>query len=79
MLVIYGTKKKLKVDKDLGMTTCSNCGHSVKASLAHEGGYHHIYYIPIFPYLNGAKIIACPNCGIMKVLTKDEYNTYKNN
>lgn len=78
MLVVYGTKRKIKIDKELGPMTCTNCGHNVNASLAHEAGYHHIYYIPIFPYLGGADIIACPNCGIMRVLDREEFLSIKN-
>lgn len=74
--VIYGTRRKIKIDKSLGVQICPNCGHNVEMSLAHESGYHHVYYIPVFPYI-GWKIKACPNCGIAEKLTKEEFNTIK--
>lgn len=77
MTVIYGTKTKVKIDKELGMMTCTNCGHEVNAAVAHEAGYHHVYYVPLFPYLGGAKMILCPCCGIMKVLSKEEFKAQK--
>lgn len=77
MMVVYGTRKKLKNIKSLGRMRCTNCGHEVEASLAREGGYFHICYIPVFPHL-GYKIILCPHCGIMKKLTNEEFKEMKN-
>lgn len=76
MLVVYGTKKKVKRIKPIGTQVCENCGHTIDAELAREGGYHHIYYIPVFPY-SGYKFILCPNCGISKKLTGAEYKELK--
>lgn len=77
MYVVYGTRTKLKTVKNLGPTTCTNCGHNVQATLNKEGGYHHIYYIPVFPNVGGWKFIGCPNCGIAKKLTGAEYKELK--
>lgn len=78
MIVVYGTKRKVKKIKPLGVQNCPNCGHKIEAELAKEGGYFHIYYIPVFPYLGGYKFISCPCCGISKVLTGDEFKQLKN-
>ena len=78
MIIVYGTRKKLKKIKDLGPTTCTNCGHNVMATLNKEGGYCHLCYIPVFPYTMGYKFIGCPNCGIAKKLTGAEYKELKN-
>ena len=77
MMVVYGTRKKLKNIKPLGRMRCTNCGHEVDASLAKEGGYFHICFIPVFPHL-GYKMILCPCCGIMKKLTNEELKELKN-
>ena len=77
MMVVYGTRKKLKNIKPLCRMMCTNCGHEVDASLAKEGGYFHICFIPVFPHL-GYKMILCPCCGIMKKLTNEEFKELKN-
>ena len=79
MIIYYGVKKKLKLVSDLGEMNCTNCGHRIGASLAKEGGYVHVFFIPVFPILNGYKIIRCPYCGIMKKLTGAEYAELKKN
>ena len=78
MMVVDGTKKKLKTVKKLGRMRCTNCGHDVEASLTKEAGYFDICFIPVFPHL-GYKIILCPNCGIMKKLTNEEFKELKDN
>lgn len=75
-VIYYGTKKKIHIDKALGVQTCPNCGHQVEMSLAHESGYFHIYWIPLFP-LGGWKIKACPVCGVAQKLTSEEFKTLK--
>ncbi|MBR3518071.1 MAG: zinc-ribbon domain-containing protein [Lachnospiraceae bacterium] len=77
MIIYYGTKKKLKPVSDLGEMTCTNCGHRIGATLAKEGGYFHIFFIPVFPLLTGYKFIYCPYCGIMKKLTNAEFKELK--
>ena len=77
MLIVYGVRKKLKTIRDLGTQECPNCGHTVKAQLMREGGYEHVYYIPVFPYF-GTKFISCPCCGIGKKLTGAEFKALKN-
>lgn len=79
MIIYYGVKKKLKQERHLGKMRCTNCGHEVEASLAKEGGYVHIFFIPVFPVLTGYKMIFCPCCGIMKKLTSAEYKEMKKN
>ena len=78
MIIYYGEKKKLKHIRELGKMRCTNCGHEVEASLAKEGGYIHVFFIPVFPSLGGYKIIFCPNCGIMKKLSSEEFKNLKN-
>lgn len=46
------------------------------AAVAHETGCHYIVFIPVLPY-SGAKMIFCPNCGIMRTLTKEEFKAKK--
>lgn len=77
MIIVYGTRKKIKIDRDLGRMTCTNCGYDVNASLAHESCYAHFCYIPVFPY-TGIRMRFCPNCGIMETLTKEEFKEIKN-
>ena len=74
--ICYGTVKKLKIDKSLGKQICPNCKHEIKLVLAHEGGYCHICWIPVFPY-SGWKVKACPVCGISEKLTKQEFKNLK--
>lgn len=71
-VIIYGTKKKIKVDKPLGVQTCPNCGHPVEMSMAHEKGYFHIYYIPLVPFV-GWRVKLCPNCGIVQKYDRKEF------
>ena len=75
--VVYGVKKKVKLDKSLGVQTCPNCGHSVELQLARETGYGHLYYIPLLP-LPTLKMKACPNCGLAQILSSEEYKQLKN-
>lgn len=76
MLIIYGVKRKLKLDKSLGTQVCPNCGHTVDIQLAREKNAAHIYYIPIIPW-TGWRIKTCPNCGVVEKLTKAQYKELK--
>ncbi len=78
MIVVYGVKRKIKIVKSLGQNTCTNCGHVVETALAKEGGYCHVYYIPVFPYVGGLKFIACPNCGVMEPVSSQKFKEIKN-
>lgn len=75
-IIIYGKKRKLKIDKSLGIQTCPNCGRNIEMSLAHEKGYYHIYWIPVFPF-RGWKFKACPNCGVSQKLSSAEFKALK--
>ena len=77
MIIYYGSKRKLKPVSDLGEMTCTNCGHKIRATLAKEGGYFHIFFIPVFPILTDYKMIYCPCCGVMKKLTSEEFKDLK--
>ena len=79
MIIYYGFKRKLKPVSDLGKMTCTKCGHDINASLAKEGGYFHIFFIPVFPILTGYKMVYCPCCGISRKLTGAEYKELKKN
>lgn len=76
-VVYYGVRKKLKVDRSLGVQICPNCGHQVEMGLAHESAYAHIFWIPIIP-LGGWKVKMCPNCGIVEKLTGAGFKALKN-
>ena len=76
MLVVYGTRRKLKIENSLGVQTCPNCRYNTEQTLAKEKCHAHIYYIPIFFY-TGWRFRFCPNCGIVEVLSKSEYKTIK--
>lgn len=71
-VIVYGTKRKLKPNKSLGVQQCPNCGHQTEMMLAHEAGYFHICYIPLVP-LSGWKVKVCPNCGIIEKYSKKEF------
>lgn len=76
--IVYGVKRKVKIDKSLGVQVCPNCGHNVELSLGRETKAGHIYYIPLLP-LPSLKIKACPNCGLAQVLSNEEYKQLKAN
>lgn len=75
-VIVYGKKRKLKIDKNLGVQTCPNCGHQVELALAHEHGYIHIYYIPLIPF-GGWKIKMCPVCGVAEKLDGATFKALK--
>lgn len=75
-VIIYGTKKNIKSDKNLGVQVCKNCGHRVEMALAHETGYFHIYYIPLVP-IGGWKVKLCPVCGISEKLDGATFKALK--
>lgn len=76
MIIIYGLRKKMKIDKPLGNQVCPNCGHTVNMQLAHEYSYPHIFYIPV-GYIPGIKITLCSNCGVSQVLTSAQFKQLK--
>jgi hypothetical protein len=77
MVIIYGSKKKLKLDKDLGRCICPNCHHQVERTLAREKTYVTLFYIPVLGWTS-KKFILCPCCGDSEVLTGSKYNELKN-
>lgn len=77
MLIIYGDRKKVKIDKKLGYQMCTNCGYNVETALAHEACHFHVCYIPVFFYTQ-ARFKMCPNCGIMEKYTKKEFKQLLN-
>lgn len=77
MIIIYGNRKKLKIDRIIGNTVCPNCHHAIEETLAHEISYLHVFYIPIIP-LPAPKMRLCPNCGIIEKLSKAEFKDLKN-
>lgn len=72
MLVIYGWKSKLKVDKQLGNKHCPNCNHDEEMSLARDIFKIHIFGIPVFKMVK-KRMVMCNNCGIAEELSKYEY------
>jgi predicted RNA-binding Zn-ribbon protein involved in translation (DUF1610 family) len=79
MVINFGVKTTLQLVSHLGHMTCTNCGQEVRAALAKEGGYVHIFFIPVFPVLTGYKMVYCPNCGIMRKLSGEEFKEMKQN
>ena len=77
MIYTYGTRKKIKIDKSLGVMQCTNCGNTGEIALAHEACYAHFCYIPIFFY-TGYRMKLCPCCGVMEKLSKNEFKAIKN-
>lgn len=77
MIIVYGIRRKVKTVKNLGKGVCCNCGHEVSQILAKECGHAHVYYIPVFPLLNGIKFIGCPICGISRLVSKEEFKAIK--
>lgn len=77
MVIIYGSKKKLKLDKELGRCVCPNCHHQVERSLAREKTYITLFYLPILGWTS-KKFILCPCCGDSEVLTGAKYKELKN-
>lgn len=76
MFILYGTRKKIKLDKDLGRCKCPNCHHDVERSLAREKTAITVFYIPVFGWTS-KKLIICPCCGDSEVLTGSRYKELK--
>lgn len=77
MMVAYGYRKKLKIERNLGISKCPNCSHQVELSLGREKTTYNICYIPICSTTTlYAKL--CPNCGISKIYKKKEYKELLN-
>ena len=75
MIILYGIKKKLKIDKNLGASTCPNCGYNTEKVQAREKGHFHIYYIPLFAW-TGRRGTVCANCGLIDIQNKKTYKSY---
>ena len=60
MVIIYGSKKKLKLDKDLGRCVCPNCHHQVERTLAREKTYVTLFYIPVLGWTS-KKFLLVPS------------------
>jgi len=72
MVIVYGYKTKLKVQKNLGVDICPNCGYSTEKVLAKEKRQFTVFYIPIFSQTL-RKGLICPNCGMYKTLSSAEF------
>jgi predicted RNA-binding Zn-ribbon protein involved in translation (DUF1610 family) len=77
MFILYGTRKKLKIDKSLGNQTCPNCHHTLERALAREKTAITLFYIPIIGWTS-KKFILCPCCGDSQILSGAEYKELKN-
>ena len=77
MFILYGTRKKVKVDKDLGRSVCTNCHHETAQALAREKTAVTIFYIPVLGWTS-RRMILCPCCGEARTLTSAEYKEIKN-
>ena len=76
MLVVYGRKKSVKVDKNLGFSVCTNCHHSTEQGLAREKFSATLFYIPVLT-VTTKRMILCPCCGEARSLRSDEYKELK--
>lgn len=73
MLVVYGWKQYLVVDKDSSeVIECPNCGHNTKLSMAKEKIKLNIFYIPFF-VKTMRYVKVCPNCGAIQKYKASEY------
>ena len=77
MYIVYGTRKKLKIDKSLGHQVCPNCHHEVERALAREKTSITLFYIPTIGWTS-KKFILCPCCGDSQILNGAEYKELKN-
>ena len=77
MVIIYGLKKKIKVEKNLGYGVCPRCHHNVERSLGKEKTYPTLYHIPIFVWTS-KHVVLCPCCGDSELLTSAQYKQIKN-
>lgn len=77
MFILYGSRKKIKVDKSLGVSVCPNCHHAVERSLAREKTALTVFYIPVIGWTS-KRLVVCPCCGDSEVLTGARYKELKN-
>ena len=77
MFIIYGTRKKLKIDKNLGHSICVNCHHETEQALAREKTAVTLFYIPVIGWTS-KRMIVCPRCGEARELKSAEYKEIKN-
>ncbi len=73
MVIVYGWKTDIKIDKDLGSSECENCKHNENRFLAREIFKINIFGIPIFKK-TVRRMVMCNNCGIIEQLNRSEYN-----
>ncbi|MCR5641311.1 MAG: zinc ribbon domain-containing protein [Lachnospiraceae bacterium] len=76
MFILYGTRRKIKIDRSLGNRVCPNCHHTVEQSLAREKAAATIFFIPVFGWTT-KRMIYCPCCGTAKMLSRSEYKEMK--
>lgn len=72
MVIVYGYRNKLKVQKNLGASICPNCGYNTEKVLAKEKRQFTLFYLPIFSQ-TVRKGLVCPNCGMYKTLDNSEF------
>lgn len=77
MYILYGTRSSFKAGKTLGVTECPNCHYYTEKKLAKETTKITLFFIPICGWTS-KRLIACPNCGCIKELTKAEYKELNN-
>lgn len=77
MIIVYGTKKKMKIDRNFGMEVCPNCHHQVQRSLARQKTYFTLFYIPVIGWTS-KHLMLCPCCGDSQILTGAQYKELKN-
>ena len=76
MVVVYGSRRYLKLDGSLGQSVCTNCGYTTEKTLGREMFSMHIFYIPIFRRTS-RRVVICPTCGMERQLTSAEYKQLK--
>ena len=77
MFIIAGSRKSVKVDKNLGRSICPNCHHETEQALGREKTAATVFYIPILGWTT-KRMILCPCCGEARSLSRAEYKEIKN-
>ena len=77
MFILYGTRKKVKMDRNLGQRVCPNCHHTTEQALAREKTALTLFYIPVFGWTS-KRMVFCPCCGESRELKASEYKEMKN-
>ena len=70
--VHYSYQTILKRDKNLGVSLCTNCNHTINQTLAKRYMQFRLYGIPLIQYRK-TRCIMCESCGNIITLSKQQY------